>query len=355
MTTSIAPTLLASPPGRRLLVTLACATFIGLLNSLPSVSPTLLVLARAWLVGIVALGIFILFERWPRRLPAFLARWVWQLLGIIMAIPLATLSAYWLTTGGTFQFLQDPLARNGLMIMIVTGLLFAPWIALTAMLRQREAFARTQELAFALERSELERQAVDARMRLLQAQIQPHFLFNTLANVQALVDTGSPKASQVLATLISYLRAAVPRLEESFSSLEDEVALARAYLELMHLRMPDRLQFSIDIGADALGLRCPPLTLLTLVENAVRHGIDPGEEGGRIDIGIRLRDGHCHVLVSDTGVGLTRSGGNSGTGLFNLRERLRLSFGSSTAFELRDVKPHGVTVALQFPAQRSAS
>lgn len=261
---------------------------------------------------------------------------------------------YWLTTGANFQFLQQPLARNGLMIMIVTGLLFAPWIALAAMLRQREAFAPTQQLAFTLERSELERQAVDARMRLLQAQIQPHFLFNTLANVQALVDTGSPKASQVLTTLISYLRAAVPRLEESFSTLEHEVALARSYLELMHLRMPDRLQFSIDADEDALGLRCPPLTLLTLVENAVRHGIDPSEEGGRIDIRIELRNGNCHVLVSDTGVGLTRSGGDSGTALFNLRERLRLSFGNTTGFELSDVTPHGVAVALQFPAQRNA-
>lgn len=122
----------------------------------------------------------------------------------------------------------------------------------------------------------------------------------------------------------------------------------------MHLWMPDRLQYSIDVDDDALGVRCLPLTLLTLVENAVRHGIDPSEEGGRIDIRIKLRDGRCHVRVSDTGVGLTQSGGNAGTGLFNLCERLRLSFGSSTRFELSDVAPHGVAVALQFPAQKSA-
>ena len=94
------------------------------------------------------------------------------------------------------------------------GVLLAPWVALGALVRQREALAREQALAFELERSELERQALDARLRLLQAQVQPHFLFNTLANVRALVNAGSPRAPAVLDSLIAYLRAAVPRLNE---------------------------------------------------------------------------------------------------------------------------------------------
>ncbi|MES2324888.1 MAG: histidine kinase [Pseudomonadota bacterium] len=337
---------------RRLLFTFGFATLIGILNVLPSHSPTLLVLGRVWLVGVFVLLAFSLFERWPRQLPSWLARWVLQLLGILVVVPMAALLAYWITTGGNFAFLKDQQRLQGFGFLTVTGILFAPWIALGAMVRQREAFARRQQLSFALERSELERQALDARMRLLQAQVQPHFLFNTLANVQALVDTGSPKASQVLGTLIAYLRAAVPLLDAPFSTLQDELALVRSYLELMHMRMPDRLQFTIGSDPEALLLRCPPLTLLTLVENAVRHGIDPGEKGGRIDIDVRLSGQQCRVRVSDTGIGLRQTSGSLGTGLSTLRERLLLSFGSGAELHLTEVQPHGVRVELKFPAQR---
>src|SRR4030095_14898915 len=113
-----------------------------------------------------------------------------------------------------------------------------------------------------------------ARLRLLQAQVAPHFLFNTLANVQALVDAGSPHASRVLKSLIAYLRAAVPRLTERTTTLVEKHELVRAYLELMHMRMPDRLEYTLQIDEDAKTVRGPPMTLLTLVENAVRHRID---------------------------------------------------------------------------------
>ena len=338
---------------RRLTVTLLLATLFGLILSLPSMAPTMLVVQRAWLVGLGALLAFAILERWPRQLPAWLGRWVLQLLGVVAIIPFAGLLAYWLSAGGNFGFLSDKLRLSGLVMLIVTGIIFAPWIALGAMLRQRDAFVRDQQTAFELERTKLEREALEARMRLLQAQVQPHFLFNTLANVQALVDTGSPKASQVLGTLIAYLRAAVPLLDEPFTTLDDELALARSYLELMHLRMPDRLEYSIHACDESRAMRCPPLTLLTLVENAVRHGIDPSEEGGRIDIDVQLWGPRCRVLVSDTGVGLQQTGQGLGTGLSALRERLELSFGTDTGLRLTEVEPHGVCVELLFPAHRT--
>ncbi|PWF44992.1 sensor histidine kinase [Massilia glaciei] len=337
---------------RRLLATLVFATLIGLLNSVASQSPTSLVVGRALLVGFVALLGFGLFEQWPARLPGWIARWVLQLVAVVVAMPLAALLAYFITTGNSFAFLLHDMKRTGFVMLSVTGMLFGPWIALTAMLRQREAFARGQALAFELERSELERRALDARMRLLQSQVQPHFLFNTLANVQALVDAGSPQASAVLRALVAYLRAAVPRLNEPLTTLGEELQLVRAYLDLMHMRMPDRLQYAVDAEDAALDLRCPPLTLLTLVENAVRHGIDPSEEGGRIEIDVRLLNQRCQVRVCDTGVGLQAAGNGLGTGLANLRERLQQAFSGNAQLRLSSLEPHGICVELDFPAER---
>ncbi len=339
---------------RRVTTTLICASLIGLGPSATSLSPFLLVMARYWLVGLCALMAFGLFEQWPKRLPGFLARWVLQLLGIVVIIPIAALLAYWISTG-IFKFWVDQRRVVGLATLIFTGILFSPWIAMTAMVRQRDDFVREQAEAFEVERSELEKQAMEARMRLLQAQVQPHFLFNTLANIQALVDAGSPLASQVLGSLIAYLRAAVPRLNDPVTTLAQEVALVRAYLELMQLRMPDRLQYSLNVDDAALPLRCPPLTLLTLVENAVRHGIDPSEEGGRIDITVHLAHGRCRVRVADTGVGIGQSSGGLGTGLPGLRERLALSFGAGASLRLTEQAPHGVCAELDFPALELAA
>lgn len=339
---------------RRLRATLAMGLVYGLLNAIPSSSPVLLVVGRALLVAFVAMLAFGLFEQWPARLPSWLARWALQLLAVVFAVPLAAALAYFLTTGLSWRFFGDQLRLTGFLFLTVSGVLFGPWIALAAMLRQREAFARGQALAFELERSELERQALDARMRLLQSQVQPHFLFNTLANVQALVDAGSPQASKVLSTLTAYLRAAVPRLNNPDNTLGQELQLARAYLDLMHMRMPDRLHYTVHADEAALALRCPPLTLLTLVENAVRHGIDPAEEGGGIDISVRLWDRRCQVRVADSGVGLQQTGRSDGTGLATLRERLELAFGGDARLRLCAIEPHGVCAELDFPAQRIA-
>jgi len=339
-------------PRRRVLFTLAVVLPFGLMLGLSSLSPTIVVVMRGLLVGLFAMLAYGVFEQWPTRLPRWLERWSLQLIAVVIAVPLGALASYWITLGGNPQFSQNPARINGYLSLTVLGGMVALWIALGAMVRQREAQARDQALAFELERSELARQALDARMQLLQAQVQPHFLFNTLANVQALVETGSPQAPKVLDSLIAYLRAAVPRLDEPATTLRQEIELVRAYLELMHMRMPDRLQFSLEADADALGVRCPPMTLLTLVENAVRHGIDPSEEGGRIDVDVQLRGDRCSVRVTDTGVGLRQTGNSLGTGLATLRERLRLFFGADAELRLTAREPHGAGAELSFPVQR---
>ncbi len=335
----------------RVRFTLGVSAVFGLVLGLMSETAMLIVIGRALIVGLAAMFAFGLFERWPARTPKGLARSALQLVGIVVVIPLAALLAYYVTTGGDPRFEQNEKRVMGYAMLTFTGILFAPWIAVGAMLKQRDSFALEQALAFELERSRFERNALDTRLRLLQAQVEPHFLFNTLANVQALVEAGSPQAPTVLKSLIAYLRAAVPRVHDPATTLGQELDLVRAYLELMQMRMPDRLQVALHIDPAATGLQCPAMTLLTLVENAVRHGIDPSEEGGRIDVDVWLRDDRCHVRVIDTGVGLQPAGDGSGTGLSTLRERLALGFDGEARMRLVGIEPHGVSAELDFPAR----
>jgi hypothetical protein len=165
-------------------------------------------------IGLVAMLVFGLFEQWPGRLPRWIERWTLQVIGVAIVIVPTTAVIYWLSTApGDPAFYTEKDRLDGFSLLAGFGTFVAPWVALGALVRQKEAMARRQALAFDLERSELARQASDARLRLLQAQVAPHFLFNTLANVQALVDSGSPQASTVLRSLVAYLRAAVPRLD----------------------------------------------------------------------------------------------------------------------------------------------
>ena len=325
----------------RVRFTLLVSVGLGALMGLHADAAWLVTVVRVVIIAFVALFMFGWLERWPRQLPRWLPRTVLRLVGIAASLPFASFFAFGITSGAS---------EHDFAFLFGVAMLIAPWIAIGTILRQRDAFAREQALEFDLQRSEFERRESDARLRLLQAQVEPHFLFNTLANVQALVDSGSPQASKVLSSLIAYLRAAVPRMHAQMATLASEVELVRAYLDLMQMRMPDRLQYAIHLEPAAAQLQCPPMTLLTLVENAVRHGIDPGERGGRIDADLWLRDGRCVIRVSDTGVGLTAKTQGLGTGLSNLRERLRLAFAGEARFTMTEITPHGVCAEINFPA-----
>lgn len=347
----VAPTMLYSPrmglrriySWPRVRFVLIVAGAIGALMGLHADGPWLLTVICVVLIGLVLLFVFGGLEHWPRRLPQWLPRTVLRLVAIAATTPFV--SYFIMSASGA--------NKHDCIFVVAFTLLIAPWVAIGTILRQRDAFAREQALEFNLQRSEFERRESDARLRLLQAQVEPHFLFNTLANVQALVDSGSPQASKVLSSLIAYLRAAVPRMHSRTATLANEVELVKAYLDLMQMRMPDRLQYSIRLEPAAARLECPPMSLLTLVENAVRHGVDPSETGGRIDADIWMRDGRCIIRVTDTGVGLTSKTHGLGTGLSNLRERLRLAFSGEARFTLTEVAPRGVCAEVSFPVRES--
>jgi LytS/YehU family sensor histidine kinase len=272
-----------------------------------------------------------------------LPRWVAQLLAVALGAALSPLIVQMLSVGGDFSaFLASRPMVHGYVLVTLSAALIGSLFALGALYRERDAQARAEALQFALERETLQRQAADARLRLLTAQIEPHFLLNTLANVQQLVESGSPRAAPVFRSLIDYLRAALPQLHQQSSTLGDEERLVRAYLELMLMRMPDRLAFTIAIEPPLRTLAFPPMALLTLVENAIRHGIDPACDGGRIEVGARPGAGRdVHLWVADTGVGLTEGAG-TGTGLRNLQERLEAFFGPGASVTLSGQAPHGV-------------
>ena len=356
MTAETMPAPNGPPPmygGRRLIHTLVISGVVGLLISPAYVAAVSVwnVVGREMVLGLAALTVFGIFERWPDRTPFGLPRWNLQVLAVAASIPVAVILMYMILTLGDAQpWYRTPTRVSGVITMIGTGLLVAPWAAVAALFSQRDLKARNLELA----KSELERKALDARLRMMQAQVEPHFLFNTLANVRELVVAGSPQAATVLDSLIAYLRASVPRLHEAGATMDQELQLVRSYLELMQMRMPDRLQYSVHADDASLKLRCPPTTLLTLVENAVRHGIDPSEEGGRIDVRVTVIDGRCRAEVSDTGAGLRGGGEGLGTGLASLRERLKIVFGEAAQVRLATIVPHGVRAEAEFPALATA-
>jgi LytS/YehU family sensor histidine kinase len=326
---------------RRVRFSLAFSVAFGILFSLHNDLSLFGEIFRFTFVSLGVLLVFGVFETRPRQLPKWLPRTVLRLVAVVLVIPVCA----------AIMAMLSPASRGDLSHVVGASLLFAPWIAIATILRERDVQVREQAFAFELERSEFERRVSDARLSLMQAQVEPHFLFNTLANVQALVDSGSPQASKVLTSLIAYLRAAVPRMQSQSTTLEDEVQLVRSYLELMQMRMPDRLQYAIHLEPGAARLYCPPMTLLTLVENAVRHGIDPSETGGRIDADIWLRDQRCVIRVKDTGVGLKTTSRGLGTGLSTLRERLKLAFAGDAQLTLTEVTPHGVCAEIGFPGR----
>jgi signal transduction histidine kinase len=224
-------------------------------------------------------------------------------------------------------------------------------VSLFFMLKFREAWTRAQVLKAEADRSKLSRQAIEAELKLMQAQVEPHFLFNSLASVQYLIETDPPQAGKLLTHLLSYLRAALPQLRTASATLGQELALADAYLSVLRMRMGKRLAYEIVASDELRAHPFPPALLITIVENAVTHGIEPQADGGAIRIEALRAGEHLVVSVIDTGRGLTAQAttAGNGVGLANVRERLAALFGTSGRFSLEDVAPHGVRATIEVP------
>ena len=200
-----------------------------------------------------------------------------------------------------------------------------------------------------------ERRATEAQLKLLQGQIEPHFLFNTLANVVGLLEADTPRAKLMLESFIDYLRSSLGSLRQADHTLGDELELVDAYLRVIAIRMDDRLRYRIDVPDDLRALRLPALIVQPLVENAVLHGLEPQVEGGEVKIVARTEKGRLIVTVEDDGLGLqpapaaARPGPHAGTACHNIRERLQQLHGSDAGLEIDNLQPHGVRARLVLP------
>lgn len=196
----------------------------------------------------------------------------------------------------------------------------------------------------------MSQQVTEAKLSALQAQVEPHFLYNTLASVQALTEVDPARASEMTGHLIQYLRNALPKMRESVSTIGQEVELARAYLNILQMRMGKRLSFEIDVPADMAEMPFPPLMLPSLVENAIKHGLEPQREGGMVRITATREGGRLRLVVADTGRGFSETPG-AGVGLANIRERLAALYGESAKLTLEANEPHGVVASIDVPAE----
>ena len=235
---------------------------------------------------------------------------------------------------------------------LVFGFLYALVVALIAHLRNREYAALTARLESEARQSELSRALAESQLKMLQLQVEPHFLFNTLGSARQLAEKGAPDAAKLIGDLIVFLRAATPGLREARTTLGAEADLVRAYLSIMRTRLPRRLEFSVNVPAGLESAPLPPGMLITLVENAIKHGIEPWSPGGRVDVTARAAGERLEIAVADTGAGVAGSGlKGGGIGLANVRERLDLLYGGQGALELEENEPRGFVARILIPRE----
>jgi len=214
-------------------------------------------------------------------------------------------------------------------------------------------FKRNEEASTAVhqaqqDREESRRESAEARLLVMQAQIEPHFLFNTLASIRRLYETDAGSGRAMLRHLSNYLAASLPALRAERSTLGRELELATAYLSVQKIRMGTRLVVDVDVPSSLSQIEIPPMMLATLVENAIVHGVGPLPEGGRIRIAARLRQGRLTIEVADDGRGLEDAWG-AGIGLANIGARLRSQFGGAASVTLANATERGAIATLDLP------
>lgn len=272
-----------------------------------------------------------------------------KLLGTILAVPAGAAAGVGLSIlllGEQRSPWRADMAWQSLLIGLLFGTAISALFYLRSRMDQLEGELKERQLREAL----AEQARLDAQLRMLQAQIEPHFLFNTLANLSVLIRSDPVRAERLLADLIAYLRATLQRTRRAASTLGDEIELLRRYLDILGLRLGDRLRYAIEVPEALLARPFPLLLLQPLVENAVTHGIEPKVGGGKVHIAAKEENGRLRLVVSDTGAGLREGSAGAGYGLENVRSRLRALFGEAGLLDVRGNGSEGVIATIEVPA-----
>ena len=293
-----------------------------------------------------------LFGGWPQRargLPRVLLHIAVSVVSVVAGVAVSNVL---LSGSAALHLLATPAA-------IVQCTLIAAVIAVFMLVVRRNADRRIQAALDAARQTELEaataRLLAEARLRALQAQIEPHFLYNTLANVMGLIGPHPDQARHMLERFIDYLRASLDTSRSEATTLGDEARLLAAYLDVLTVRMGARLRYRIDVPDALRDVAIAPMLLQPVVENAISHGLEPKVEGGEVTISASLGDGVLHLVVGDTGVGLDLAAGTrsrkpgGGVGLGNLRDRLRSLYGAGASVSLLENQPCGMLVRIAIP------
>ena len=219
---------------------------------------------------------------------------------------------------------------------------------------QVQAEAKAAQATEVAESESLKRQVVEARMAAMQAQVEPHFLFNTLASIEHLIETDPARAGKMQRNLIALLRASMPTMREANAQgtrdLGRELAMIRPYLEILKVRMEDRLQTEVHVSDGLLSAEFPPMMLQSLVENAIKHGLEPKAEGGLLSVSAEIVHGKLAVTVADTGLGFGKAEtAGTGIGLSNIRERLALLYGNKASLNVTEPTGGGTAVTITLP------
>lgn len=260
-----------------------------------------------------------------------------SLLGIVLVI---------LAKGYTWSYVTG---KYGMFLFnVVVAFFNGVFVSLFFYVKLSAARAQATLARAEAERHLLSKQAVEAELKLMQAQIEPHFLFNSLAIIRRLYETDPARGRAMLRHLSRYLEASLPALREARSTLGRELALAVAYLNVQKIRMGARLEVDVDVPPALHALPVPPMMLSTLAENAVIHGVGPMPAGGRVTISARRAGGQLVVAVADDGRGFQSTWG-TGVGLANIRARLATEFGGAAALDLTPHGDRGVTASITLP------
>jgi sensor histidine kinase YesM len=251
---------------------------------------------------------------------------------------------------GTSIFFQ----KYSLLQMITLGIVFGSIISYFIVSRETISATKTQIQEERIKRLISEKKAVESNLRFLQAQIEPHFLFNTLSNIVSLLETDLEKGKYMLEDLIHYLRTSLSKTRSDTTTIGQEMEMIRSYMNIFKVRMGNRLQYQVDVPDTIENIPFPPMLIQPLVENAIKHGLEPKIEGGKVFISGKENEEVLRLEIADTGVGLYEES-DPGTGLSNIRERLQSIYGDKGRLILEDNRPCGLKAIIEVPYARDKS